>query len=75
MTPKGDLQRDVILDRIAAHVSEFGWPPTVRELANEVGLNISTVHAHLRRLAYEGRIVRDERKPRALRVIPPDDAA
>lgn len=72
---RGDRQRAAILRAIAAHVAEFGWPPTVRELCDAVGLgSTSTVHAHLSRLVLEGRIVRDPTKPRALRIVP-DDAA
>lgn len=71
----GDEVRTRILRAIADHVLEFGWPPTVRELCDAVGLSsTSTVHAHLHRLVREGRIVRDPTKPRALRVVP-DDAA
>ena len=77
--PKGDGEksRDAILRCIAAHVKEHGWPPTVREICEATGLDsTSTVHAHLWRLVKDGRIVRDEKKPRALRIIEtPDDAA
>lgn len=72
---RGEKQRAAILQAIAAHVAEYGWPPTVRELCDAVGLDsTSTVHAHLSRLVRDGRIVRDPTKPRALRIVP-DDAA
>lgn len=74
---KGDETRERILSAIATHVLEYGWPPTVRELCDAVGLtSTATVHHHLWWLVEEGRIVRDPTKPRALRIVPdPPDAA
>ena len=38
-----------ILAFVNAHVDEHGYPPTVREIGQAVGLTSpSTVHAHLR---------------------------
>jgi repressor LexA len=49
------------------HVDTHGYPPTVREIGEAVGLaSPSTVHAHLANLERAGLIKRDPTKPRAL---------
>lgn len=59
-----------ILAYVNAHVDEHGYPPTVREIGQAVGLTSpSTVHAHLEKLAKAGLVRRDATKPRALEVI------
>jgi repressor LexA len=58
-----------ILEFIAQHTRERGYPPTVREIGRAVGLaSPSTVHAHLAKLADAGLIRRDATKPRAMLV-------
>jgi len=57
-----------ILDVIRAFTSERGYPPSVREIGERVGLSSSsTIHAHLKALERRGLIHRDPTKPRALR--------
>ncbi len=64
-----ERQRE-ILDFVNAHVERCGYPPTVREIGQAVGLTSpSTVHAHLAKLESAGLIRRDATKPRALEVI------
>jgi repressor LexA len=59
-----------ILDFVNTHVDAHGYPPTVREIGQAVGLTSpSTVHAHLAKLESLGLIRRDATKPRALEVI------
>ena len=59
-----------ILKFVNTHVESHGYPPTVREIGQAVGLTSpSTVHAHLARLETAGLIRRDATKPRALEVI------
>jgi repressor LexA len=49
------------------YVDRHGYPPTVREIGEAVGLaSPSTVHAHLANLERAGLIKRDPTKPRAL---------
>jgi len=65
-----------ILDFIAQHCDRTGYPPTVREIGNAVGLaSPSTVHAHLSKLAECGYLRRDPSKPRAMHVSRPRAAA
>jgi len=57
-----------ILDVIRAFTAERGYPPSVREIGERVGLSSSsTIHAHLKALERRGLISRDPTKPRALR--------
>ena len=56
-----------ILDYLRAFVDEHGYPPTVREIGDAVGLRSpSTVHAHLAQLERAGLLRRDPTKPRAI---------
>ena len=62
-------QREII-EFVNQHVDQYGYPPTVREIGQAVGLTSpSTVHAHLARLEGAGLIRRDKTKPRALEVM------
>jgi repressor LexA len=55
---------------LADYVDEHGYPPTVREIGEAVGLaSPSTVHAHLASLEREGLIRRDPTKPRAVELV------
>lgn len=64
-----DRQREII-EFVNTHVEKHGYPPTVREIGQAVGLTSpSTVHAHLAKLESAGLIRRDPTKPRALEVI------
>lgn len=62
-------KRREILDFIAAELAERGYPPSVREIGQAVGLtSSSTVHAHLNTLERQGYLRRDPTKPRAIEV-------
>ncbi len=64
-----DRQRQ-ILDFILAEINRKGYPPSVREIGQAVGLtSSSTVHSHLAALERKGYIRRDPTKPRALEVM------
>ncbi len=65
LTPR---QRE-ILNVIEQNMQERGYPPSVREIGEAVGLNSpSTVHNHLATLQRLGYLYRDPTKPRALEV-------
>ncbi len=58
-----------ILDVIEANMVERGYPPSVREIGEAVGLTSpSTVHSHLATLERLGYLRRDPTKPRAIEV-------
>ncbi len=55
---------------LTEYVDRHGYPPTVREIGEAVGLaSPSTVHAHLANLERAGLLKRDPTKPRALELI------
>jgi repressor LexA len=57
---------DFLVDYVDAH----GYPPTVREIGEAVGLaSPSTVHAHLANLERAGLLKRDPTKPRAVELV------
>ena len=63
-----EKQRE-IYDYILKSTREQGYPPSVREIGEAVGLHSpSTVHAHLKALDALGLINREDRKTRAIRV-------
>jgi repressor LexA len=65
LTPR---QRE-ILEVIEQSMQERGYPPSVREIGEAVGLNSpSTVHNHLASLQKLGYLRRDPTKPRAIEV-------
>ena len=62
-----------VLDFIRATVADRGYPPSVREIGEAVGLSSpSTVHSHLSALVEAGAIRRDPTKPRAIEVLGAD---
>lgn len=69
--PRGATQERV-LSYIQSEIRERGYAPSVREIADAVGLrSTSTVHGHLMRLEKKGLLYRDAMKPRALGVVSP----
>jgi repressor LexA len=72
MTKLSKRQQE-ILDFIKKEVQTKGYPPSVREIGEAVGLaSSSTVHGHLARLESKGLIRRDPTKPRAIEILDPD---
>ena len=66
MTDLTPRQRQV-LEFVDAEVRRRGYPPSVREIGEAVGLSSSsTVHAHLSALQDKGFLTRDPTKPRAI---------
>ncbi len=60
-------KRRLILEFIAEQIRQRGYPPSVREIGEAVGLtSSSTVHAHLQVLQRDGYLKRDPTKPRAI---------
>ncbi|GAV23622.1 LexA repressor [Carboxydothermus pertinax] len=63
-------QEKKILTFIKQYISDKGYPPTIREICQGVGLSSpSTVHHHLRNLEAKGILQRNPTKPRALEIL------
>lgn len=63
-------RQHAILDFIKREVKDKGYPSSVREIGEAVGLaSSSTVHGHLARLEKKGLIRRDPTKPRAIEIL------
>jgi repressor LexA len=69
-------RQEDILTFIKQRVMTKGYPPSVREIGEAVGLaSSSTVHGHLSRLEEKGYIRRDPTKPRAIEILDSDHSA
>ena len=67
---KASKRQEDILAFIKDEVRKKGYPPSVREIGEAVGLaSSSTVHGHLARLESKGLIRRDPTKPRAIEIL------
>lgn len=63
-------RQEQVLEFIRTTVAERGYPPSVREIGEAIGLSSpSTVHSHLSALVKAGAIRRDPSKPRAIEVL------
>lgn len=64
-----------ILETIAQAISRRGYPPTMREIGDAVGLTSpSSVSHQLQALERKGFLRRDPKRPRAMEIVMPDDA-
>lgn len=74
LSPLNQRQR-LILEFIQERIRTKGYPPSVREIGEAVGLkSSSTVHAHLVQLEEKGYIRKDPTKPRTIIPVNPDAA-
>ena len=63
-------KQQLILNFLKQEILDKGYPPSVREIGEAVGLkSTSTVHGHLERLEKKGYIRRDPTKPRAIEIL------
>ena len=65
-----------ILDFIQAQLEQKGFPPSVREICDAVGLtSTATIHARLKKLEKHGKIVKESSKNRSIKVVNYKDEA
>jgi repressor LexA len=70
------VRQQQVLEVIRAWVNRFGYPPSVREIGEAVGLNsTSSVSHQLRALQRKGYLRRDPNRPRAVGVLAMDSGA
>lgn len=69
---RGESKQMEVLRFIYEKQTQKGYPPTVREIGEAVGLSsTSTVHGHIDRLQKKGYLKKDPTKPRAIEITPP----
>lgn len=66
-------RQEMVLQFIQASINERGYPPTLREIGNHMGIRSTNgVNDHLRALERKGYLTREDMKSRALRpTLPP----
>ena len=70
MTQILTMKQQLILDFLKSQIRKNGYPPTVREICDAVGLSsTSTVHAHLETLERKGFIRRSPAKNRSTEIL------
>ncbi|MCL1844470.1 MAG: transcriptional repressor LexA [Defluviitaleaceae bacterium] len=73
MTGKLSAKQQKVLDFLKSEIRKNGYPPTVREICDAVGLSsTSTVHAHLETLERKGYIRRSPSKNRSTEILEED---
>ncbi len=73
MIKKGEQKRKQILDFLRKYFSSHSYPPTVREIADAVGLKSpASVHTHLNILEQQGIIKKNPFNSRAIEIIEND---
>lgn len=69
-TPRLGPRQARILTAITRHIAEHGYPPSVREIGDIVGLtSTSSVHWHLKALEAKGYLRRVGHRSRAVTVV------
>jgi SOS-response transcriptional repressor LexA len=58
-----------VYSALAELIVAKGYAPTVKEIAEEVGMSQSTVQWHLNALILHGHVARDDGKARTLRIL------
>jgi len=69
--PKLTARQRAVLDFITASIDKRGYPPTLREIGNHLGIRSTNgVNDHLRALERKGYLTREDMKSRTLRPTP-----
>ncbi len=78
LEPVGDgltSRQRLVLETVRASVEQRGYPPSMREIGDAVGLTSpSSVKHQLTALERKGYLRRDPHRPRAIEVVQPDDS-
>lgn len=70
MSPITKRQQE-IFEYISSYIDKHGYSPTYDEIKDNFGLSaLSTVHEHITELVNKGYLLRDEKSPRGIAVIP-----
>lgn len=66
---QGVLRREEIIRFTRAYQEEYGFPPSMQEIADGVGIRKNAVRHHLIKLREDGRVTMVQGKYRSLRVV------
>lgn len=70
MSLRGDITRKNIIEVIEKYTTMNGFPPTVREIGDLLGIkSTATVHGHLEKLRKQGKIDWNSTQPRTIRRV------
>jgi repressor LexA len=70
MTPELTAKQVLVLSFIARHTKEKGYPPSLRDIADGLGLkSVNGAKIHVVALKRKGRLTWDEGKARTLKVV------
>lgn len=65
-----------VLDFISVSITDRGYPPTLREIGNHLGIRSTNgVNDHLRALERKGYLTREDMKSRTLRLVHPHNGS
>ena len=67
--PRLAKRQQAVLDHLAGYVAQHGYPPTLREQSQALGINISAVHQHWQALERKGYVIRNPKLPRTIRIV------
>ena len=66
-------QREVY-EHLAVAIALHGYPPTLREISEALGINVSAVHQHMQALRRKGYVIWNPKMPRTIRIVEVHDA-
>lgn len=69
------VKQQNVYDYIRRKVGRIGYPPSVREIAQQFGISTRAAYDHLRAIEKKGYIRRDPMKPRAIEIVGSRDAS
>lgn len=67
--PRLAKRQQAVLEHLAGYVAQHGYPPTLREQSQALGINISAVHQHWQALERKGYVIRNPKLPRTIRIV------
>lgn len=60
---------DNVLDFIEEFINAWGYPPTIIEIAEEIGYSVGTVHSTLQSLMDDGKIRKEQAQHRSIFLV------
>ena len=63
------VKQQNVYEYIRKNVGRIGYPPSVREIAQQFGISTRAAYDHLRAIEKKGHIRRDPMKPRAIEIV------